>query len=155
MQDAFGMDVLQSLDNLFEQELSNVFLQLSSSPHVSQQITAAAHFHDVDDVGIIFKALVEPDDIGVANSLQDFVFLDDFLVGGLVAHERLVDGLQRHELGGQPVDSQVDLAKGSFSNHLADFIVLNFGVENTLLDVVQDLIVNLGPRRLVDTSVSH
>ena len=91
------MDILKPKNDLFEQKLSDFFLQLSTPPHICEEISTTTDLHDVDNMLFIFKLFVQSYNIRVSHFLKDLVLLNDLLVRVLVAHERLVDGLQSQE----------------------------------------------------------
>lgn len=135
MEHALAVHIHQALDQLTEHVLRQVFLQLSASPNVRQEVAAAADLHDVDRVRLGVEALVEPHNVLVPCPLQDVVLLHDLLQGALICHVGLVDRLQGHELAGEPVDRQVDFAEGALANDLADLIVVNLRLVLAVHDI--------------------
>ena len=83
----------------------------------------------------------------MACPLEDVVLLHDFLEAALILHERLVDRLERHEFTREPMNSEVHLTERSFTNDLADLVVVNFGHEYIVRNVEQDVVENLLARR--------
>lgn len=88
------------------------------------------------------EALVQPNDVLLACTLQNVVLLHDLLEAALILHERLVDGFECDKLAREPMNGEVDLAEGSFTNDLADLVVVNFGDQEVARDVLQDLIID-------------
>lgn len=50
VQDSLMVNILQSFDDLSEDEFGVILLQLSASSHIGQQITTTAHLHHVNDM---------------------------------------------------------------------------------------------------------
>lgn len=73
------MYILQPKNDLSEYKFGVVFLQLSPSSNICEQIASTTDLHDVNDVVLSLKALIEPDNIFLSRSLQDIVLLHDLL----------------------------------------------------------------------------
>ena len=69
------MAVTQPFNDLFEEVLSNIFLELPASAHIGQKISSPAHLHDKDDVLCSFKRFVESHYVLVASPLQNVELL--------------------------------------------------------------------------------
>lgn len=53
------MQVSQALNELFEKVLGNIFLQLPSLPHISQQVASRAQLHHKANVLACFKLIIQ------------------------------------------------------------------------------------------------
>lgn len=93
-------------------------------------------------MSLCLETLIESDYVLVPSSLEDIVLLHHLFVRRFIVHEGLVNRFQGHELSSESVDGQIDLAKGTFANHFADFVVVNLGFVLLLFDIGQDRIVN-------------
>ena len=132
------MYILQPKNDLSEYKFGVVFLQLSPSSNICEQIASTTDLHDVNDVVLSLKALIEPDNIFLSRSLQDIVLLHDLLQWRLVLHGFLANTFQRHELATQPMDGQVDLAKGSFTYDFANLIIFSLRLIPLVLNIRHD-----------------
>ena len=146
VQHPLRVDVSQARDYLPEDELGRIFLEFPPSPDVGEQVAATTDLHHVDNVGVSLEALVQPDDVFVASPFENVVLLHHLFEAVLVLHESLVDGLKRHKLASEPVDSQVHLAKSSLSNDFAYLVVVDLRYVETTGNVLQNLVVNSPPR---------
>jgi len=93
MDDVFGVNGLEAIDELLEHVLCAVFLQTASFADVVQKVSSWAHLKDKQNVLLSLEGLVKPDDIGVADLLENVDLLHDLPLGGVFLEVILVDGL--------------------------------------------------------------
>ena len=84
--------------------------------------------------------LVEPDDVRVADLLQNVDLLHHFLLGKLVLHMLLVDGFDSHVAPSKLVDAKSYLAKGTFADELHELVEFERGWWQTFLLLTVSLV---------------
>ena len=132
MQDPLAVAVVESVQDLLQEVLGDVFFESSASPHVREQIPARTEFLNVEQMLLRLEGLVKsedswpalPDNAGVAKLLPYRHLPQHLVLGGLVSHYSLVDRFDRNELPGELVDSQIHLPESAFAQHLPDLIEL-------------------------------
>ena len=82
VEDVIWVAVVETFQDLLEDELGGVFSEFSSFADVVEEVAAWAEFDDEDDVFVGVEGVVEVDDVFVAEAFEDADFLEDFLAVG-------------------------------------------------------------------------
>ena len=130
------MHVLETENDLPKYKFSHIFLQLSSSSYIREQITTTAHFHDIHDMIFRFETFIQSHDILLPSSFKYIILLHNFFQRRFILHCFLRDTLQCDKLSRQPMYSQIYFAKCSFTNNFSDLIVLWLRLEHFFYHVV-------------------
>lgn len=72
-----------------------------------------------------FKPFIQPNNILMSCSLQNFILLFNLPQTSLISHKLFGNRLQRHKLARKPIDCQINLAKSSFANNFSNLIAIN------------------------------
>ena len=119
------VDIIKSFNHHLEQKLGVILLQLPSFPHIAEQISALAEFHDKANMLICFKRIIHPDNTVMATLFQDRHFLHHAsLLFFLISQNFFLDRLDGHQVFRYLVACQIDFPKGSSSQHTTNSIEL-------------------------------
>lgn len=93
-------------------------------------------------MGFGVEAFVESNNVLVASTFQNIVLLHDLLQRTFISHVRFIDGFEGDEFAGEPINSQIDLTKGSLSNDFTNLVVIYFRIVTLICDVQKDVVQN-------------
>lgn len=90
------------------------------------------------------ERLKDLDVVRVTQSLENANFVHDLFLLALFLHEVHVDRFDGAQLTRQPMQSQVDLAEGAFTEHLANLVQLELRLWRLLVlaEAVEDQLAN-------------
>lgn len=147
------VQVGNALHDLLEHKLGVLLAQLPPLSHVVEQVSAWAELHDDHVMLICLESLQNLDVVRVPQALQNIDLIHNLLLLAFLLHEVHVDALDCAELPSQPVQAQIDLAKGAFAEHLANLVQLQLRLRRLVVfaeavhDKLPDEVHLLGPRR--------
>ena len=153
VRDAILVQVGDALHDLPEDELGVLLTELTALAHVVQEVSAGAELHDDHVVLVSLERLQDLDVVRVAQRLEYSDLVHDLLLLALFLHEVHVDRLDGAQLARQPMQAQVDLAEGTFTQHLANLVQLELRLGRLLVlaeavkDQLADEVDLLGARR--------
>ena len=116
------MQVSDALHNLLKDKLGILLTQLSSLPHVVEEIATRTKFHNNHVMLISLECFKNLNVVWMSQTLQDINLIHNLLLLAFLFHEVHVDTLNCAELPREPVQPQINLTKGTFSKHFTNFV---------------------------------
>lgn len=116
------MAVSYPLSNILENVLGLILSELLILLDEVIEVTSSCVLHHHHYVLLVFEDLVEPDDVGMSNFLENIHLLEDLLARVLVFQLAQLNHLYGHELAGELLDGQVHLSESPVSNFLDEFV---------------------------------
>jgi len=109
-----SMDIVEPLDQLFEQVFGILLLELSPFPDIAQEITTLAELHHEAHMPIGLEAIIEPHHIRMVALLEDSHLLHhSFLLFFFISENLFLNRLDSNEMLTDFMASQVNFSKSS------------------------------------------
>ena len=123
MDDAELMQVLDASDELPEELAGLMLLQPFLFHYHLEELPLGHVFHDQEKLLWSLDDLVELDDVGMPDLLQDVDFASDSLDIGHVGNATLLQHLHSHALASDRVDAQLHLPKSALAQVSSHHVV--------------------------------